>query len=199
MLEDITSRHQQKLIVGLRPGRHRVRTHPTSFLCSQHPQRLDAIPNNDCVLTWRWTLLTSRGHPTCPAPLPPLISSPDLSFPASHLHSLRTPAQGTTFISKKNLFLRTDRARFWTNSIPSLCHVLPDLPCLLCFSFLASGAPGRPTFPPQCPMHLLQPHPLLVPPPCIRPLILSSTGLLPTPCGCALPATISGTLTPLAT
>jgi len=100
---------------------------------------------------------------------------------------------------QKNLFLRTDRARFRTNSVRSLRPVLPDLPCLLCLSFLSSGAPGCPTFPPQRPTRLLRPHPLLVPSPCIRPLILSSTGLLPTPCGCARPATISATLTPLAT
>ena len=76
---------------------------------------------------------------------------------------------------EKNLFLRTDRARFRTNSVRSLCPVLPDLPCLLCLSFLASGARGRPTLPPQRPTCLLRPHPLLVPPPCICPLILSST------------------------
>jgi len=60
---------------------------------------------------------------------------------------------------QKNLFLRTDRARFWTNSVRSLRPVLPDLPCLLCLSFLVSGAPGRPTFPPQRPTRLLRPHP----------------------------------------
>jgi len=65
---------------------------------------------------------------------------------------------------QKNLFLRTDRASFRTNSVRSLRPVLPDLPCLLCLSFLASGAPGRPTFPPQRPTRLLRPHPLLVPP-----------------------------------
>jgi len=104
------------------------------------------------------------------------------------------------FIHKqKNLFLRTDRACFRTNSVRSLRPVLLDLPCLLCLSFLASGAPGRPTFPPKRLTRLLRPHPLLVPPPCIGPLILSSTGLLPTSCGCARPATICATLTPLAT
>jgi len=41
--------HQQKLILGLRPGR-RVRTHPTSFFRPLRPQRPDAIPNADCVL-----------------------------------------------------------------------------------------------------------------------------------------------------
>jgi len=100
---------------------------------------------------------------------------------------------------QKNLFPQTDRARFSTNSIRSFRPVLPDLPCLLCLSFLAYGGPRRPTFPPQPPTPLLRPQPLLVPPPCIHPLILSSTGLLPTPCGCARPATISATLTPLAT
>jgi len=100
---------------------------------------------------------------------------------------------------QKNLFLWTDRARFRTNSVSSLRLVLPDLPCLLCLSFLASGARGHPTFPPQRPTRLLPPHPLLVPPPCIHPLILSSTGLLATPCRWARPATISATLTPLGT
>ena len=100
---------------------------------------------------------------------------------------------------QKKLFLRTDRARIRTNSVHSLCPVLRDLPCLLCLSSLASGAPGRPTFPLQRPTRLLRPHPLLVPPPCIRSLNLSSTGLLPTPCGCARPAAISATLPFLAT
>ena len=42
--------HQQKLILRLRRGR-RVRTHPTSFFRPLRPQRPDAIPNADCVLT----------------------------------------------------------------------------------------------------------------------------------------------------
>jgi len=100
---------------------------------------------------------------------------------------------------QNNIFPRTDRTRFRTNSVCSLRPVLPDLPCLLRLSFLASGAPRRPTFPPQPPTPLLRPQPLLVPAPRIRPLILSSTGLLPTPYSCARPATISATLTPLAT
>ena len=100
---------------------------------------------------------------------------------------------------QKDLFLCTDRARFRTNSVRSWRLVLPDLPCLLCLSFLASGTPGRGTFRPQRPTRVLRPHPHLIPPPCISPLILSSTGLLPIPCGCGRPATISATLTPLQT
>jgi len=100
---------------------------------------------------------------------------------------------------QKNLFLRVDRARFRKNSMRSLRPVFRDLPRLFCLSSLASGAPGRHTFPPQHPTRLLRPHPLLVPPPCIRPVNLSSTGLLPTPCSCAHPAAISATLPPLAT
>ena len=42
--------HQQKLILRLRRGR-RVRTHPTLFFRPLRPQRPDAIPNADCVLT----------------------------------------------------------------------------------------------------------------------------------------------------
>ena len=100
--------------------------------------------------------------------------------------------------SAKKAFLRMDRARFRTNSIRSLFPVLLDLPCLLCLSSLASGAPGRPTFLPPRPTRLLRPHPLRVPPPCIRPLNLFSTGLLPTPCSCPRPAAIFATLPPLA-
>jgi len=88
--------HQQKLIQSLRRGR-RVRTHPTSFFRHLRPQRPDTIPNTDCGLTSRRTLPTSRLHPTSPALLPPLISRPDFSFPASHLPSIRMPPQGTPF------------------------------------------------------------------------------------------------------
>jgi len=42
--------HQKKLILRLRGGR-RVRTHRTSFFRPLGPQRPDAIPNADCVLT----------------------------------------------------------------------------------------------------------------------------------------------------
>jgi len=42
--------HQQKLILRLRRGR-RVQTHGTSFFCPLRPQRPEAIPNADCVLT----------------------------------------------------------------------------------------------------------------------------------------------------
>jgi len=81
---------------------------------------------------------------------------------------------------------------------PLLCPVLPDLACHFCLSCLVSGTPRRPTFPPHRPRYLSRPHPLLVTPDCIRPLILSSTGLLPTPCGCACRAGISATIPPLA-
>ena len=100
---------------------------------------------------------------------------------------------------QKSIFLLTDRAGFRTNSVRSLHPVLPVVPCLRCLSFLASSAPERPTFPPQGPTRLLCPHPLRVPPTCIRPLILSSSGLLPTPCSCTRPATISATVSCLAT
>ena len=120
-----------------------------------------------------------------------------LSNTVSHVTSARSTTSPPH--QQKKLFLGTDRARFLTNSVRSLRTVLPDLLCLLCLSFLASGVPGRPTFPPQRPTRLVPPHPLLVPPPCIRPLILSSTGLLPTRCVCVRLATISATLTPLAT
>ena len=49
-LRNMDTIHQQKLILRLRRGR-RVRTHPTSFFHSLRPQRPDAIPNADCVLT----------------------------------------------------------------------------------------------------------------------------------------------------
>jgi len=113
---------------------------------------------------------------------------------AGGLNSLLTSSH-----HQKNLFLGTDRDRMRTHRVRSLGPVLPDLPCLLCLTFLTSGAPALPTFPPQRPTRLFPPHPLLVAPPCIRPLILSSTSLLPTPYRSARPVTISSTLTPLAT
>jgi len=128
-------------------------------------------------------------------------SKPPVTFRGYSEHPPAAPAlvRRDSTHQQKNLFLRTDKARFRTTCVRSLRPILPDLPCLLCLSSLASGAPGRPTFPPQSPTRLLRPHPLLVPPPCIRPLNLSSTGLLPTPCSCARPAAISATLPPLAT
>jgi len=45
---------------------------------------------------------------------------------------------------QKNRFLRTDRARFRTNSVRSLRPVLPDFPCLLAFHFLRLVHPDAP-------------------------------------------------------
>jgi len=88
--------HQEKLILRLRRGRP-VRTHPTLFFRPLHAQRPDALLNTNCGLTSHRTLPTSRRDRTSPAFLPPLISRPDLSFPASHLCCIRTPPQGTPF------------------------------------------------------------------------------------------------------
>jgi len=86
---------QQKLILGLRPGR-RVQTHLTSFFCL-HVERPDTIPKADGIPIGRWTLPTSRCLPTYLALSPPHISCADFSFPASHLHSIRTSSQRTSF------------------------------------------------------------------------------------------------------
>ena len=100
---------------------------------------------------------------------------------------------------QKNLFHRRYRARVRTKPVRSLPPVLPDLLSPLCLSSLASGAPGRPTFPPKRPTPSLRSHPLPAPSCCIRPLIFSSTGLLPTLTNCAHPAALPDPLSPLAT
>jgi len=45
---------------------------------------------------------------------------------------------------QKNIFLRTDRGRFRTNSVRTLRPVIPDLPCLLAFHFLHLVHPDAP-------------------------------------------------------
>jgi len=100
---------------------------------------------------------------------------------------------------QRNLFHRMYRTRVQTKPVRSLPPVLPDLLSPLCLSSLASGAPGRPTFPPKRQKPALRPHPLPAPSCCIRPLIFSSTGLLPTLTNCAHPAARPDPLSPLAT
>ena len=166
-----------------------ARLHPSFPSLSAH-----RAPDSSRAMTRGLSSVYLPLHWKTPRPVPPIRNYLPVDAVAH-----RTIPFTLELHQQKNVFLRTEGARFRTNSICSLRPVLPDLPCLLCLSFLASGAPGRPTFPPQRPTRWLRPHPLQVPPPCVRPLILLSTGLLPTPCGCARPATISATLTPLAT
>jgi len=75
-------------------ARRRVWTHPTSIFRPRRPQRPDSIPNADCVMS---DLTHIPPPPHTPAFLPPLISHSDVSCPASHLRSIRTPPQGTLF------------------------------------------------------------------------------------------------------
>jgi len=122
------------------------------------------------------------------------IPSKHLSqFTRGRIFGLHEPHQ------QKNLFHRTYRARVRTKPVRSLPPVLPDLLSRLCLSSLASGAPGRPTFPPKRPTPSLRPHPLPASSCCIRPLIFSSTGLLPTLTNCAHLAALPDSLSPLAT
>jgi len=100
---------------------------------------------------------------------------------------------------QKNLFYRTYRAHVRTKPVRSLPPVLPDLLSPLCLSSLASGTPGRPTFPPKRPTPSLRPYPLRAPSCCIRPLMFLSKGLLPTLTNCAHPAALPDPLSPLAT
>jgi len=124
-----------------------------------------------------------------------------LEHPVRPIRPQMAPAQWLhpSLHQQKNLFHRTYRARVRTKPVRSLPPVLPDLLSPLCLSSLASGAPGRPTFPPKRPTPSLRPHPLPAPSCCIRPHIFSSTGLLPTLTNCAHPAALPDPLSPLAT
>ena len=82
--------HQQKLIFLVSRG-CRVWMLPISFFHPLHLQRLEAIPNADCVPTWCQSLATSRLLPTSPPLLLPLIARAEISFPAFYLHTIWTP------------------------------------------------------------------------------------------------------------